>query len=295
MPWIYLVLIAQFINAAVVLLDKFLLTSKSVARPLVYVFYVSLLSGVAVFILPFGVVSWQTWTVTFLSLFTGVTFTLSIYFLYNALFSADASDVAPAVGAVSALATLFFSFLFLGSALTGNFLLGFVFLVVGTALMSYFRFNRHVTGYVLLAGVFFALSAVTVKMLFNITPFWNGFFWSRMSNVAVVLPLLFWPANRRAIWQNATASSFQTKFFILGSKFFAGVAFFLILLSIKLGNVSLVSAIAGAQFIFLLLFALIFTKRFPEYFYESVHHFHAIVQKVAAVVLVVLGYFLLFL
>ena len=294
MPWIYLVLIAQFINAAVVLLDKFLLTSKSVARPLVYVFYVSLLSGVAVFILPFGVVSWPTWTVTFLSLFTGVTFTLSIYFLYSALFSTDASDVAPAVGAVTALATLFFSFLFLGGVLTGNFLLGFVGLVTGMALMSYFRFNRWETSFVLLAGIFFALSAITVKMLFNSTPFWNGFFWSRLGNVAAALPLLLWSANRKMFWHNVQQSSLKTKSLVVASKFLAGTAFLLILLSIKLGNVSLVNALAGTQFVFLLLFALIFTKKFPGYFYESVHHHTAVRQKVLATLLIVAGYFLLF-
>lgn len=294
MNWIYLALLAQLINAFVVLLDKFLLTSKNIIRPLVYVFYVSILSGVTILILPFRVVSWPNALVLWLSLASGAAFTFSIYFLYNALFSADASDVAPAAGAVSALATLFFSFLFLGGVLLGNFLLGFVFLVAGTALMSYFRFNRRVTGLVLLAGVFFALSAVTVKMLFNLTSFWNGFFWSRLGNVAVVLPLLLWPAHRHDFWRNAVASSPKTKFFVLASKFLAGLAFLLVLSAIKLGNVALVNAIAGTQFVFILLFALIFTKKFPKYFYETVHHHVAVIQKVLATILVVAGYFLLF-
>lgn len=294
MSWIYLVLLAQFINAVVVLVDKFLLTSKNIARPLVYVFYVSMLSGVAVLILPFGVVSWPTISVIWLSLIIGAAFTLSIYFLYSALFSADASDVSPAVGAVSALASLLFSSLFLKSVLTGNFLIGFILLIAGTALMSYFRFSRRVTGCVLLAGVFFALSAVMIKMLFNLTPFWNGFFWSRLGNVAVALPLLFWPANRQTFWRNAKISSFKTKFFVLTSKFMAGIAFLLILISIKLGNVALINAMAGTQFVFLLFFALMFTKTFPYYFYETVHHQPIVIQKILATFLIVIGYFLLF-
>ena len=289
-----MVLIAQFINAAVVLLDKFLLASKKVASPLVYVFFVSLLSGVAILLLPFGVVSWPTAPIIWLSLITGGAFTFSIYFLYRALFSTDASDVSPAVGAVTALATLFFSFLFLDGILTGNFLLGFIGLVTGMALMSYFRFSRRETGFVLLAGIFFALSAVTVKMLFNSASFWNGFFWSRLGNVAVALPLLLWPANRKMFWRNIRQSSLKTKSLVVASKFLAGTAFLLILLSIKLGNVSLVNALAGTQFIFLLLFALIFTKKFPNYFFESVHQHKAVGQKVLATLLVVAGYFLLF-
>ncbi|MDP3696643.1 MAG: DMT family transporter, partial [Candidatus Taylorbacteria bacterium] len=300
MNWIYFALLAQLINAGVVLLDKFLLTSKSVARPLVYVFYVSMLSGTAFLLLPFKLifprqlVFWPTGPVIWLSLTIGLAFTLSIYFLYNALSSADASDVAPVVGAVSALATLLFSFLLLGGVLTGNFLLGFVFLTAGTALMSYFRFNRRIIGYVLLAGIFFALSAVTVKMLFNITSFWNGFFWSRLGNVAVALPLLLWPANRKIFRHNFQVSTLQTKFLVLASKFAAGIAFLLILTAISFGNVALVNALVGTQFIFLLLFALIFTKRFPGYFYETVHHHVAIIQKVLATLLIVAGYFLLF-
>lgn len=300
MSWIGLALLAQLINAGVVLLDKFLLTSKSIARPLVYVFYVSMLSGVAFLLLPFRLifphqlVFWPTMPVVWLSLATGAAFTLSIFFLYNALSSADASDVAPAVGAVSALATLLFSFLLLGNALTGNFLFGFVFLTAGTALMSYFRFSRKVTLFVLCSGIFFALSAVLVKMLFAATPFWNGFFWSRLGNVAVALPLLFWPDNRKVFRHNFQVSTLQTKFLVLVSKLAAGIAFLLILTAISLGNVTLVNALVGTQFVFLLLFALIFTKRFPGYFYETVHHHRAIIQKVLATLLIVAGYFLLF-
>lgn len=294
MSWIYLALLAQLINAFVVLLDKFLLTSKSVTRPLAYVFFVGLLSGVVLFMLPFKVVLFPTTKIIWLSLTTGAAFTFSIYFLYNALLSVDASDVAPAVGAVSALATLFFSFLFLGGRLMGNFLLGFIFLVAGTALMSYFRFNRRVIGFVLLAGVFFALSAVTVKMLFNLTSFWNGFFWSRLGNMVVVLPLLLRPSCRQDFWHNATVSSPKTKFFVLASKFLAGLAFLLILISIRLGNITLVNAVAGTQFVFLLIFALLFTKKFPHYFYETIHQHTAILQKALATLLVVAGYFLLF-
>lgn len=294
MTWIYLALLAQLINAFVILLDKFLLASKSITRPLVYVFYVCLLSGIALLILPFGVVLFPTVKVVWLSLVTGAAFAFSIYFLYSALFSADASDVAPAVGAVSALATLFFSFLFLGNALMGNFLLGFGFLVAGMALMSYFRFNRREIGLVVLAGIFFALSTVTIKLLFNATSFWNGFFWSRLGNVAVALPLLLWPVNRRLFWQNAIASSFKTKLFILASKFLAGAAFLLVLMAIKLGNISLVNAITGTQFVFLLFFALIFTKKFPDFFYETIHRHTAVLQKVIATLLIVAGYFWLF-
>ena len=176
----------------------------------------------------------------------------------------------------------------------GNFLGGFVFLVVGTVLMSYFRFSGKSLAYVVFSGVLFGLSSVLVKMIFLETTFWNGFFWSRMGNVVAALIFLIPSANRRAIFSNIISSSFSTRFFILANKTLAGFAFLLILMAINLGEVSVVNAIGGVQFVILIIFALIFSKKFPNYFYESVGGRRTIIQKVTATLLITFGYFLLF-
>ncbi len=294
MLYLFLALIAQVLNALVVLLDKYLISSKAVPKPRVYAFYISILSGVVILILPFGVVSAPTVGVVCLSLAIAFTYAFSILFLYEALALSDASDVAPTVGATAALSTLFFSFLILKNSLTQNFLFGFIFLVLGTALMSYFRFSRKALFYVICSGILFALSSVLAKMIFSETTFWNGFFWSRMGNVAAGLSFFFWPGTRKLIFENIKNSAIHTKILILGNKFLAGLAFLLLLLAIKLGNVSIVNAVSGMQFVILVIFALIFTKKFPNYFYESVHHIHTVVQKVAAALIISLGYFMLF-
>lgn len=292
--WILIALAAQFLNASVTLLDKYLIASKSVSRPVVYAFYISILSGVTVAILPFGLVGWPTLNVIWLSLATAFAYVFSILFLYKSLALADASDVAPVMGAMTAIATLFFSSLILSSGLTSNFLSGFVLLTAGTVLMSYFRFNWRSAFYVLLAGILFGLSSVIVKMVFNETDFWTGFFWSRMGNVAGAVFLLAWPDFRRAILQNISSSSAKTKFLVVANKALAGLAFLFILLAISLGDVSVVNAIGGTQFVFLILFALLFTKKFPNYFFESIHKPITVVQKAAATILIVVGYFVLF-
>ncbi len=294
MFYIYLALIAQALSALVVLLDKYLISSRAVSKPVVYAFYITMLSGVVVLILPFGIVLAPTAQIVWLSLAIAFTYAFSILFLYEALVISDASDVAPTVGAIAALSTLLFSFFILKTGLTQNFLFGFVFLVLGMALMSYFRFSRKALSYVFCSGLLFALSSVLAKVIFSETTFWNGFFWSRMGNVVVGLSFLLWPGTRRLIFENIRSSTVHTKILILGNKFLAGVAFLLLLFAIKLGDVSIINAVSGTQFVILVIFALIFTKKFPNYFYESVHHFHTVVQKVAAVILIVLGYFLLF-
>lgn len=295
MLWLYLALIAQFLNAAVILLDRFLVKSKTIQRPAVYAFYVGMLSGVVVILWPLGFVRPPTLEVVWLSVVIAAAYILSILFLYKSLKLGEASDVAPVTGAVSAIATFVFSIVFLNSGLPTNFFIGFVLLVVGTALMSHLRLGGKAASYAIISGVMFGLSSVFVKIIFTKTDFLDGFFWSRMANVAGALMLLVWPANFRAIRDSIFKSSRSTKSLILANKALAGFAFLLILLAIKLGEVSLVSAMSGMQFVFVLLFAVIFTKRIPKFFSETVHLHDVLWHKFVSTMLIVIGFFLLFL
>ncbi|MDO8495751.1 MAG: EamA family transporter [bacterium] len=295
MSWIYLVLVAQIINAGVFLTDKYLVGPHAKIRPLAYTFYVGIMSAVVVWTLPFGVVGWPTPMILLLSLATGVTYVASLLLLYRALQMAEVSDVAPVMGAVSALSTLFFSGIILREHLTENFMFGFALLVLGTGLMSYFRFKKHSLLNVLGAGALFGLSSVLIKLIFSQTEFWNGFFWSRMANVLIVLCFLLWPAWYKAIRGNFKNSPHHTKVLVVGNKVFAGLAFLLILAAINLGEVAVVNALGGLQFVILIIAALIFHRQFPLYFSESVHLKNALLQKVVATALIVFGYFILFL
>ncbi len=299
--WIYLVIIAQFISAAVVLIDKYLVGSKTDSHgsapaggPAVYTFYVSILSGVVLVILPFGWVLLPTLSVILISLAVAFSYIFSILFLYNSLKTSDASDVAPVMGAISALSTLFFSFIILKNSLPHNFMIGFLYLIAGTFLMSHFRFDKKSSIYVILAGLLFGLSSVFTKMIFNQTTFVNGFFWSRMANVLAAVTLLLWPANLKAIVQNLKYSTKETKFLVIGNKALAGLAFLLILGAIKLGEVSVVNALGGIQFVFLLLLAFIFTYKMPEHFHEAVHRERNLIKKITASSLIIIGLYLLF-
>ncbi|MBI2062796.1 MAG: DMT family transporter [Candidatus Yanofskybacteria bacterium] len=295
MLWIYLIIFAQFLNAVVTLVDKHFVTSALIGKPSVYAFYIGAMSVAAILLLPFGVVAVPTPDVFLLSLVAGVSYVFSLLFLYKSLKLSDASDVAPALGAVSAIATLGFSFLFLGENPTGNLLYGFILLVFGTFITSYFHLTKKATLFLITAGILFSLSTIFLKELFNQTAFWNGFFWSRLANVLGVALLLIWPGNARAIRRNIKTSSAGTKTAVVANKVIAGFAFLLILYAIKLGDVSIINALTGVQFAFLLLFAILFTKKFPNYFYESVHHHHTVLRKTVATGVIVVGLALLFL
>ena len=142
MLWIYLIVIAQLLNAVVTLIDKHFVTSTLIGKPVVYAFYIGILSGVVVLLLPFGVVLAPTMAVLWLSFVAGISYIFALLFLYKSLKLSDASDVAPALGAVSAVAAFGFSFMFFGGSLSGNFLYGFVLFVVGTFISSYFHLTK---------------------------------------------------------------------------------------------------------------------------------------------------------
>lgn len=188
--WILLAVIAQFFYATVSLLDKYIVTSGKIARPARFAFYIGLLSSLTILVFAFGWiklpfeniqipsyknVSTPSFKVIVLSLLSAMTFISALVSLFSALKKADASDVIPVVGSMSAVFSLLLSVVFFGSALTPNFLIGAVTLIVGSLLVSLFHFGRKVLLFSVVAGFLFALHYSFIKLVFNETVFDNGF------------------------------------------------------------------------------------------------------------------------
>ena len=262
---IVLVVIAQFLNAVVALVDKYVVSSRRVPNPSYYAFFISVLSSLSVFIFLFSSVpipidgltvptfnniAFPTLPVALLSFAAGGAFFFALWTLFSALRATDASDVVPVVGAVSALAAFPLGYLIFGSRLSQNFLIGIFLLIVGTLLLSHFRFRRKILFVTILSGLFFALHFIGLKYLFGITHFDNAFFWSRMGIVLAAL-VIFLP--RWEFCKNcARSTSLGSTLLILGNKMLAGLASIMILKAIDLSEVSLVQALGGLQFVFLL-------------------------------------------
>lgn len=295
--WIILTAIAQLFNAVTVLVDKYVITCVDcVGRtPVAYAFWISLLSGVVVVLVPFGVVSWPSPQVLGLSLVTAFTYIASILLLYSALRRSGASDVVPVVGAVSAIVTFSLARVLLNQDLPESATLAFGLLIVGTALISHFRFSVNSFTISVCAGIFFGFSAILIKLIFLETTFIDGFFWSRMTNVVGALMLLLWPGNYKAIMVGAQGTNTTTKWIVVGNKALSGVAFALILFAISIGSVSIVNAMSGLQFVFLLSFAYLFSDLFPSVFYGEIHKHKYFHHKLYGIIFIVFGLILLFL
>jgi len=209
--WIILTFIAQFLNAAALLVDKFVLAKKVISRPIVYAFYVNLLSFVAlgvVFFLPITMPNVHTFV---LYLSQSALYTAAICFLYRALSKAEASDVAPVVGGVTAIVTFILAYIFLNEKLPPHFILAVLFLSSGTLFISHFRFSLSTVFDVALSGIFFASAWVMLKYIFTIVSFADGFLWTRNAAMLISIALFFLPWSRRLILESIHESSYGMK------------------------------------------------------------------------------------
>lgn len=308
MSWILLATLAQFLNAVVAIFDKYIVSDEKVLpRPFVYAFYSCLFAGVWLFVylaglLPISVpgapsfanIEKPTLLVAGLSLVAAYAFFSGLVSLYSALKAADASDVMPVVGAVSAIASFGLAYVLLDQRLSANFSYGIAILAAGTFLVSRYRFEKSVALLSLHAGIFFALNAVVLKGLFNVTTFDNGFFWSRIALVLFGLSLLLVPAYYARITEETKTAGKRAGILIPLNKIIAGIAGIMLLKATALGEVSVVQALDGLKFVFILLIAIIFGYKLPTACREISCRRKEVIQKALFVAVISIGFVILF-
>jgi drug/metabolite transporter (DMT)-like permease len=310
MTWILLATAGQFINAIVAILDKYIVSDeKALPRPFVYAFYSCIVTGfwVVIFLLSlvpgldaigipsFSNIQIPSIEVVAMSFFASYTFFMALVSMYSALKYADASDVLPAIGAISAISTFGMAYAFLGSVLSSNFVWGILLLSLGTFMLSHIRFTRVIVLHVVHSGVFFALHYVAMKGLFEATSFDDGFFWSRIAFVLFALSLLLIPSYFGKIAQQTKSTTKQTGILVLFTKILAGVAAFMLLKATDWGDVAVVQALDGLKFVFIILIALLFGKFIPQAAGENDLDFKTVVRKAIFVAVIAVGFVVLFL
>ena len=309
MNWIFLAVAAQFINAIVALIDKRIVSDeKRFPQPFVYAFYTCLISGVWIVVfflgfLPFfgnfGVpslvhVERPTLEIVALSFLSAYTFFTALLSMFTALRVHDASDVVPVIGSVSALASFGLGYFFLGTELTPNFILGIVLLALGTFFVSRLRFPPRTAMLALYSGIFFALHYVSIKGLFTVTTFDNGFFWSRIAFMFFALTLLMIPNYWERVKVQSKTTTKPAYFLIIANKVLAGVATLFVLRATNLGDVAVVQALGGLQFVFILLLGIFFTVRHKDVPIGERYHPGLILQKALFVTIITIGFLVLF-
>ncbi len=309
MNWILLATVGQFLNAIVAVLDKYIVSDEKVMpKPFVYAFYSCLLTGFWVVIyfvgsIPFlaklgmptfAHVQAPTIQVISMAFLTAYTFFMALVSMYDSLREADASTVMPIIGTVSALSTFGMSYLFLHVSLSHGHIFGILLISLGTLLVARSLPRMNVVLHVVHSGVFFGLHYITMKGLFLQTSFDDGFFWSRVCFVLFALSLLLVPVYLDEIKSQTKTTSKKTGVLVLSAKIIAGVSAFLILKATDWGDVTVVQALDGIRFVFILFITALFAHWLPESATDRDTRPQVFVRRLIFTIIITAGFFMLF-
>ena len=318
--WLFTTIFAYFINAGVYVADKFIL-SKKIHSSITYAFFVGIWS-----IFNFVILIFDPWLPNLaefiLDLIAGMVFLFTLIFWYKALHQSEATRVVPIVGALTPIFSCALSYVFLGEELTERQFLAFVILVVGGVLISIKHTKFYVAKMVIerfkvvfggllgnihagyhpmqrilvnstISAFFFAVYYVLIKYIYMSQPFVGSFVWSRLGTFIGVLFLLLIPNWRASIVEHQKGQKTpKNMVFFLGVRLLAALAFIMLNWAISLGNVALINALQGVQYVFLILLVLFISARYPQFFDEELGG-GVIIQKSLGATLVCVGLYML--
>ncbi len=292
MSWLIIVGVAYLLNAIAAVVDKYLL-AKSIPQPAVYAFFISFLGIIALVLIPFGFAV-PSFIQIIISLAAGLTFTFALLYLFKALKCNDTSRITPFIGGWQPLFIFILSFLFLNEKLSHAEIFAFFILVGGTILIT-LEFGKKEGkggfGVATVSAILFAISYVLTKEVYLNQTFISGFVWTRIGAFLGALLLLIPTDNRRAIFANFKKSKPQqqkTGALFIGGQAAGALSFLLVNYAISLASVSLVNAMQGLQYVFLLVMVFFLAKFHPKILKEKMTGL-IIWQKVGAIVLVGVG------
>jgi len=302
MNWIFFAIIAYFLYAVTAITDKFLL-KKSIPSPAAYVFYVGILSIFSFVLLPFDFV-WGGWQNLTAQLAIGGIFLGAVYLFIVAIKNQEVSRSVTLIGGLTPLFSLVLSFFILGERLEAGQLLAFVLLITGGGLISIksvgalkkshtpnFWFSIGVA--VAAAGTF-ALYYVLAKLVFEGQSFISAFAFSRFGSFLAALLFLLAPVYRKEIFATRKTAGAKGGALFVANKITAAVSFIALNYSVSLGSATLVNALQGTQFMFLLGIVIILSKKFPVILKEELNR-KVLAQKISAIALIVAGLLVLYL
>lgn len=281
---------AYLFNALSVLTNKFLL-NKAIPDPLIYIFYISLVSLLAIFALPFtNTPSFETFSLASLST---ILWTIGAYFMFKALKIGQVSRVIPIIGSLIPLILLIFASQTNSLSITQTWavlilVLGMIFLTISDW-KGKLNFKELIFEF--LSASFFAFSYIILRLAYLKLDFFSVIVWSRLILLPLGLSILAFPNLRRKIITPSGPKLnllSQTGFIFIVGQISGAISEFLLLFSISLANPALVNSLQGTQYIFLLIFAIILSQKYPQIFEEK-YNFKILIPKILGIILIGIG------
>jgi drug/metabolite transporter (DMT)-like permease len=321
MLWLIVAISAYFILAVVFLVDKYLLT-KAIPNPKVYAFYVGTLGILVLVLAPFVGFYIPEKSQIALSLLAGAVFVYGLFWFYKTLQLFEASRAVPAIGGLTPLFTFGLIYLFTSGreVLSSRGLIAFILLVLGSILINLKKeklINLKSFKFSILTAFFFSLAFVLTKYIYLVQPFWNGFIWKSIGGFLMAACFfIFFPEIKKEIFRyrvehiNYVLSEgeeedvvlfarekFQKKtavVFLSNQAAGAGAAIlqnWAIFLA-PLAYVPVIHALNGTQYVFLFIFSIFLSLKFPQILKEEISK-EVLFQKIIAILLIGGGLILL--
>ena len=296
MPTYWSISLAAYLFLALAgLIDKVLL-QKIISSPRAYAFYVGMLSVLALTLLPFGVVSVPETRTLLAAAVSGFTGVYALWAFYSGLKDFEPTRVITTVGALIPVLTLILSTIIFSETHPLAHFLAVVLLVLGGVLLSLRgtaagTFSLALLNHAVLSAGLFAVSLAMMRFVFLQETFLNGLFWVRIGGLLGAVSIIAVPENfRRIYWATKRAPKMAPVPFLL-NQVLGGLGGVLQNYAVFLGSASLVAAIQGSQYVFLLLLALLLGRYFPE-IREKISS-HEVMDKSVAITMIAAGLYLL--
>ncbi|EKE10730.1 MAG: hypothetical protein ACD_15C00207G0011 [uncultured bacterium] len=303
MSYILIAVAAYFLVAIEVILDKFLITSKKVSHPVIYTFYVGMMSLFALMFFPFGF-HWLSFGDAILSIISGIIFVYGLLALFYAIEKSEASRVMPVVGAIIPIVTFLLSIFFLEERLRSIQLFGVAALIIGGVLIS-FEFplrnkNKFFHGFYLsiVAGILLAIAFTWFKYFYDRDNFANVFIWTRFGLFLGSASLFLHSGWRKKIWssfggfKSPQKDHYKTGSLFVINKTLGGVGSIMTHYAIALGSVTIVNALVSIEYVFILIIGFFMSFRFPRIFQEK-KDVLIVSQKIISIFIIAAGLILI--
>lgn len=300
MSWVWIAVLGHLANGGAFVIDKILLTS-SFKRSGTYAAMIGGLSFLALFAVPF-IHAWPSVAILPEVFAFGGLFVLGLWAFFEALRRTEASRVVPVVGSLVPIITLIGAMIFFAERLSSGQVLGFLFLLFATWLLTTKQttktFSLAVLGFSVVGAACFAIATLFGKFAFEHGDFLSVLVVSRVAaGVVGVLIACFAPGvgrELRSVLHPASRLSSvkqPSPLWVVFGQLIGSAGFVLIHIAIKQGSASLVNALQAVQYAFLVLVGFLLYKRAPHLLGEEITS-RVLVMKVAALVCTAIGLFL---
>lgn len=292
MFWLLIGILAYFFLALSSLGDKIFLKGKQ--DPKTYVFYVGLLSGLVILIIPFiNCNSISIWP-----LLEGVVYIAALYTMYFALDRFEVSVVMPTLGGLQVVFIFFLSIIFfqIKEVSLRNIIALFA-LIIGTFLISFDKSKAKIKSKELLFCTFsaflFALDFILTKQVFNTHSFFEGLVYMRLTSFFIVFLFLLNKDFRRNIFKIKKKNNKKLIFIFAQTAGAIGILLQSYAISLaSVFNLAILNALKGVQYVFLLILTFLISTLYSNVLKENFTK-RNLILKVVSILIIAIGIALL--